>query len=365
MRTRENHGSAPRIVTLGPLMAGIAGSELDQVETEVLRHPSVGGVILFSRNYRDREQLRALCDSIHALRQPPLLIAVDHEGGRVQRFRDGFTALPAAAQYGILHDRNPELACRAAHAGGWVMAVELRAGGVDCSFAPVLDLGCGMSTVIGDRAFHHDPDVVTALARAFLAGMRDAEVGGIGKHFPGHGGVADDSHCVLPVDDRSYEDLRFSDLVPFERLAASDLAGVMPAHIVFECLDVRPAGFSHRWIIDILRGELGFQGIVFSDDLDMAAAATGGDHVDRAYAALEAGCDLVLVCNDWPGAIAVVDGLKIGSDPVRIARMARMHGRGAPSFQQLASDAAYRSAVAYISSLARKPELELGDDHLV
>ena len=365
MRTTENHGSAPRIVTLGPLMAGIAGSELDQVETEVLRHPSVGGVILFSRNYRDREQLRTLCDSIHALRQPPLLIAVDHEGGRVQRFRDGFTALPAAAQYGILHDRNPELACRAARAGGWVMAVELRAGGVDCSFAPVLDLGRGMSTVIGDRAFHHDPDVVTALARAFLAGMRDAEVGGIGKHFPGHGGVADDSHCALPVDDRSYEDLRLSDLVPFERLAASDLAGVMPAHVVFECLDVRPAGFSHRWIIDILRGELGFQGIVFSDDLDMAAAATGGDHVDRAHAALEAGCDLVLVCNDWPSAIAVVDGLKIGSDPVRIARMARMHGRGAPSFQQLASDAAYRSAVAYISSLARKPELELGDDHLV
>ena len=345
-------------------MAGIAGGVLDQVEREILRHPGIGGVVLFSRNYRSREQLRALCDSIHALRQPPLLIAVDHEGGRVQRFRDGFTALPAAAKYGILHDRNRSLGCRAARAGGRVMAAELRAGGVDFSFAPVLDLGLGVSSVIGDRAFHRDPDAVTSLARAFLAGMRDAGVGGVGKHFPGHGGVAADSHCSLPVDSRSYEDLRFSDLVPFERLAASDLAGVMPAHVVFECLDGRPAGFSRAWIGDILRGRLGFQGIVFSDDLDMAAAAAGGDHVDRAHAALEAGCDMVLVCNDWKGAIAVVEGLKGVPDPVRVARMARMHGRGAPSFEELASDPAYRSAVAEVSSLVRAPELDLGDDCL-
>ena len=346
-------------------MVGIAGSELDRVETEVLRHPCVGGVILFSRNYRSREQLRALCDAIHALRQPPLLIGVDHEGGRVQRFRDGFTALPAAARYGILHGRNPELACRAARIGGWVMAVELRASGVDFSFAPVLDLGRGVSTVIGDRAFHGAPDVVTTLARAFLAGMGSAQVGGVGKHFPGHGGVAADSHRALPADDRSYEALRLSDLVPFERLAASELAGVMPAHVVFECLDECPAGFSRRWIQDVLRGELGFPGIVFSDDLDMAAAATGGDHVARAQAAIEAGCDMVLVCNDWPGAIAVVEGLKLGPNPVRAARTARMHGRGAPSFEQLASDAAYRSAVADISSLAREPEPGPGGDHPV
>ena len=346
-------------------MVGIAGSELDRVETEVLRHPCVGGVILFSRNYRSREQLRALCDAIHALRQPPLLIGVDHEGGRVQRFRDGFTALPAAARYGILHGRNPEFACRAARIGGWVMAVELRASGVDFSFAPVLDLGRGVSTVIGDRAFHGAPDVVTTLARAFLAGMGSAQVGGVGKHFPGHGGVAADSHRALPADDRSYEALRLSDLVPFERLAASELAGVMPAHVVFECLDERPAGFSRRWIQDVLRGELGFPGIVFSDDLDMAAAATGGDHVARAQAAIEAGCDMVLVCNDWPGAIAVVEGLKLGPNPVRAARTARMHGRGAPSFEQLASDAAYRSAVADISSLAREPEPGPGGDHPV
>ena len=351
-------------MSLGPVMTGIAGSELDRVESEVLRHPGVGGVILFSRNYRCRRQLRVLCDAIHALRQPPLLIAVDHEGGRVQRFRDGFSALPAAARYGRLHDRDPGLARSIARAGGWVMAVELRAAGVDFSFAPVLDLGRGASAAIGDRAFHRDPDVVTTLARAFLAGMRDAEVGGIGKHFPGHGGVAVDSHHALPVDRRSYEDLLLSDLVPFERLAASELAGVMPAHVVFECLDDRPAGFSRRWIGDVLRGGLGFEGVVFSDDLDMAAAAVGGDHVDRARAALEAGCDMVLVCNDWPAAVAVVEGLTTGSDPVRAARMARLHGRGATSFEKLASNASYRSAVAGLSSLVREPELGLGDDRL-
>jgi beta-N-acetylhexosaminidase len=190
-------------------------------------------------------------------------------------------------------------------------------------------------------------------------------MGGVGKHFPGHGSVAVDSHHALPVDGRSYDDIRLSDLVPFERLSASDLAGVMPAHVVFECLDARPAGFSGRWIEDVLRGELGFRGIVFSDDLDMAAAATGGDHVDRALAALDAGCDMVLVCNDWSGAVEVVEGLNIGPDPVRIARMARMHGRGAPSFERLASDSVYRRAVAEISSLVREPELDLGDDHLV
>ena len=356
------HDRAPHIVSLGPLMVGIAGGELGQVESEVLRHPSIGGVILFSRNYRSRGQLRALCNSIHALRQPSLLIAVDHEGGRVQRFRDGFTALPTAAKYGILHDRNQAAGCRAARSGGWVMAVELRASGVDFSFAPVLDLGLGVSSVIGDRAFHRAPDVVTALARAFLSGMRDAGVAGVGKHFPGHGSVTADSHHVLPVDCRPYEDLRVSDLVPFERLASSDLSGVMPAHVVFECLDDRPAGFSRLWIGDILRGRLGFQGIVFSDDLDMAGAATGGDHLDRAHAALEAGCDMVLVCNDWSGAVTVVEGLKCAPDPVRVARMARMQGRGAPSFEQLASDPAYRSAVAEVSSLVRTPECDLGDD---
>ena len=333
-------------------MAGIAGTALDPVEKEVLRHPCTGGVVLFSRNYRDREQLRALCDSIHALKRPPLLIAVDHEGGRVQRFRDGFTALPAAARYGALHDRDREDALRAARAGGRVAAAELRAVGVDFSFAPVLDLGRGVSTVIGERAFHHAPGVVTALARAFLAGMRDAGAAGVGKHFPGHGSVEADSHHTLPVDRRPYEALRRSDLVPFARLAASDLLGVMPAHVVHACLDERPAGFSRRWIGDVLRGDLGFRGVVFSDDLDMAAATAGGSHLDRALAALDAGCDMVLVCNDWSGVVEVVEGLKPEPDPLRAARMARMRGRPAPSFGRLVSDAAYRNAVAKLSWLS-------------
>ena len=350
---------------LGPLMVGIAGGALDQGEKEVLRHPCVGGVILFSRNYRCRAQLRALCDAIHALRRPPLLIAVDHEGGRVQRFRDGFSVLPAPARYGALHERSPERARRTARAGGRVAAAELRACGVDFSFAPVLDLDYGVSTVIGDRAFHRDPDVAAALARAFLAGMHDAGSVGVGKHFPGHGGVAADSHHTLPVDRRSYEDIRLADLLPFERLIASDLAGIMPAHVVYECVDTCPAGFSRRWIGDVLRGELGFEGLVFSDDLDMAAATVGGEPVARARAAMEAGCDMVLVCNDWQAAVAVVDGLKAVADPVRVARMARMHGRGTTTFEQLASDTAYSSALAEVTSLVQEPDPGSGDDRLV
>lgn len=352
-------------------MVGIAGLELDRAERELLRHPSIGGVILFTRNYRSREQLRALCDAVHALREPPLLVAVDQEGGRVQRFRDGFTDLPAAARYGALHNLNPELAARAARAGGRVMASELRAAGVDFSFAPVLDLDHGTSAVIGERAFHRAPVVVTTLARAFLGGMRDAGVGGVGKHFPGHGGVEADSHTALPVDRRSYENLRLADLVPFERLAAaSELAGVMPAHVVFECLDARPAGFSKRWIEDVLRGALGFQGAVFSDDLDMAAAAAGGDHAGRAHAALEAGCDMVLVCNDREAAVTVVDALKTeetdrsrGRAARIAARMAAMRSRTIASFEQLASDAGYRNAVDELASLNRRLDLGSGSAH--
>ena len=342
-------------MTSGPLMVGIAGHALDRSEIEVLRHPSVGGVILFSRNYRSRTQLRALCDAIHDLKRPPLLIGTDHEGGRVQRFRDGFTALPAAAVYGELHDRDPVLACRAARIGGWLMAIELRACGVDFSFAPVLDLRRDASAAIGRRAFHGDPMVVVALARAFLGGMRAAGFRGVGKHFPGHGSVASDSHRTLPVDRRPYAEIRRVDLAPFRQLAASELAGIMPAHIVFERVDSLPAGFSRRWIGDVLRGELGFGGIVFSDDLDMAAAAGAGDHVDRTRAALDAGCDVALLCNDWQGAVSVVDGLKHDDRPRRTAVMATMRARRAPSFAQLASFARYRDAVAELESLTHSP----------
>ena len=352
-------------MTLGPLMVGIEAAELDQCERELLLHPCVGGVILFSRNYRCPAQLRALCDSIHSLRRPPLLVAVDQEGGRVQRFRGGFTVLPSAARYGELYDRSPGLACRAARAGGLVMAAELRACGVDFSLAPVLDLDRGTSTVIGDRAFHHDPDAVTELARAFLDGMRDGGSVGVGKHFPGHGGVSADSHYTLPVDGRPYQDIRLADLVPFERLAASGLAGVMPAHVVFECVDSDPAGFSRRWLQGILRGVLGFQGIIFSDDLDMAAAAVGGNHVERSRAALDAGCDVVLVCNDRQAALSVVDGLEIAANPVRNARLATMHGHGAGTYEELSSSLDHRRAVAELLALIPESEPEFGDGGFV
>ena len=352
-------------MTLGPLMVGIEAAELDQCERELLLHPCVGGVILFSRNYRCPAQLRALCNSIHSLRRPPLLVAVDQEGGRVQRFRGGFTVLPSAARYGELYDRNPGLACRASRAGGRVMAAELRACGVDFSLAPVLDLDRGTSTVIGNRAFHHDPDAVTELARAFLEGMRDGGGVGVGKHFPGHGGVSADSHHTLPIDRRPYEDIRLADLVPFERLAASGLAGVMPAHVVFESVDSDPAGFSRRWLEGILRGVLGFQGIIFSDDLDMAAAAVGGNHVERSRAALDAGCDMVLVCNDRGAALSVVDGLEIAANPVRSARLATMHGHGAVTYEELSSSLDHRRAAAELLALIPESEPEFGDGGLV
>ena len=335
----------------GPLMVGLVGESLAEDESEMLCHPGVGGVILFTRNYSARPQLRMLCDAIHALRQPPLPIAVDHEGGRVQRFKEGFSALPPAAHYGMRYDLDREEGQRLARAGGRVMAAELQAAGVDFSFAPVLDIDHGKSRVIRDRAFHRDPEAVSVLARAFLAGMRKAGMVGVGKHFPGHGGVAEDSHRDLPVDRRTLEDIHMSDLLPFERLIASkDLVGVMTAHIVFCRLDESPAGFSRYWIRDILRNELGFEGPVFSDDLDMGGAAGFGDHVARAEAALDAGCDMALICNDPKGAAKVLDRLDLKPHPRRSARIARMRGRGPSDPASLEKDALYRAALEDLKS---------------
>jgi len=248
---------------LGPVMVDLQGEALTGEERELLRHPAVGGVILFSRNFSSPEQLEELVRGIHALREPHLLVAVDQEGGRVQRFREGFSLLPPVRRFGELHDRTPGAAREAARLAGWLMASELRAVGVDFSFAPVLDLDHGVSCVIGDRAFHSDPKVVARLARAWLAGMRDAGMAATGKHFPGHGAVVADSHVDVPVDERRIE--------------------------------------------EVLRGRLGFQGAVFSDDLGMAGAAVAGDIIARAEAALAAGCDMILVCNDPEGAGMVVE----------------------------------------------------------
>jgi len=308
-------------------MLGLEGPTLSAEEREILQHPLVGGIILFTRNYHSPEQLDALLTSIHAVRQPRLLVAVDHEGGRVQRFRDGFTRLPAVRRLGDCYDSDPKRAKQLARTTGWLMAAELRAVGVDFSFAPVLDLDYGISTVIGDRAFHSDPMAVSELAQAYLHGMHKAGMEAVGKHFPGHGNVAADSHHELPIDQRGYADLAAIDLVPFARLVEYGLAGIMPAHVVYTEVDEQPAGFSSRWLQDILRQRLGFQGAIFSDDLDMAGASIAGTPPERAHAALSAGCDMVLACNDRAAAIAILDGLRYSPDPAAHLRLIRFHGR--------------------------------------
>ncbi|MFO8154493.1 MAG: beta-N-acetylhexosaminidase [Pseudomonadota bacterium] len=344
---------------LGPVMLDIAGTEPTAEERERLRHPLVGGVILFSRNFHDPEQLQHLVAELHGLREPRLLVAVDQEGGRVQRFRDGFTLLPAAARYGEHHNIEPVEARRLAYDGGWVMARELRAFGVDFSFAPVLDLDHGCSSVIGDRAFHAEPHVVTELATAWVDGMRAAGMAAVGKHFPGHGGVAADSHLELPVDDRPLETLLHSDLRPFKALSDHGLAAVMPAHVVYSAVDEQPAGFSRYWLQTVLRERLGFQGLVFSDDLAMAGAQGAGGPADRANAAVAAGCDMVLVCNEPESAAAVLEGLRWETDPLSHARLARMHGREAVTREALKLDAAWRESAERLLAMAEDPTPEL------
>jgi len=339
-------------MALGPIMLDVAGAALDAVERERLRHPLVGGVILFSRNYADLEQLARLVHEIHVLRDPQLLVAVDQEGGRIQRFRDGFTRLPAMAHLGALHDENPGRARRMAETCGWLMAAELRAAGVDLSFAPVLDLDRGVSGVIGDRSFHARPGVVVELAHAFMNGMARAGMAATGKHFPGHGAVAADSHHALPVDDRSYDEIRRTDLVPFARMIEHGLPAIMTAHVLYPKVDGRPASFSPIWLREILRRELQFQGMIFSDDLVMGGAHGLGGLTERASAALGAGCDMVLVCNDPEGAGRLLDDLRPEARPASQLRMARMHGRHPVTRAQLAADESYRLALQMIENLA-------------
>ena len=277
---------------LGPLMIDIAGTELTDLDRERLCHPLVGGIILFSRNYANPQQLAALTAAIHALRSPALLIAVDHEGGRVQRFREGFTRLPAMAALGRLWDRDSARGCEAARQVGYVLASELRARGVDYSFTPVLDMDYGPSRVIGDRAFHRQPEAVIALANALGEGLKLAGMGACGKHYPGHGYVIPDSHVELPVDDRAFEAMQ-EDIEPYRQLR---LDGVMAAHVIYNCMDCNTAVFSNKWI-SYLRNDIKFSGVVFTDDLSMAGAGVVGDMLARVETAYAAGCDMLLVCN--------------------------------------------------------------------
>jgi beta-N-acetylhexosaminidase len=307
---------------LGPAMIDLVGLDVSPEEREMLAHPLVGGVILFARNYVSTEQLRMLTLAIHAVRSPPLLIAVDHEGGRVQRFVEGFTRLPPMRALGRVYDRNRTLAENLAGAIGVVLAAELAEYGVDFSFTPVLDIDFGSSSVIGDRAFHADPTAVATLARALIGGLARVGMGAVGKHFPGHGHVLADSHHEIPIDERDLAAIEANDLVPYKTLVSNGLTGIMPAHVIYPRVDPRPAGFSPVWLKDILRGRLGFGGMIFSDDLSMEGASVAGGIVDRARAALGAGCDMALVCNAPDSAAALLDGFGHGVlDPTRAQRM--------------------------------------------
>jgi beta-N-acetylhexosaminidase len=311
----------------GPVMLDVAGTALNAEDETRLRHPLVGGVILFARNYESPGQLAALTASIRALRSPTLLIAVDHEGGRVQRFRDGFTRIPPMRELGKIWDEHPKRARHLAQQAGYVLAAELRACDVDFSFTPVLDVDFGSSSVIGDRAFHSEPQAISELAHSLLLGMKQGGMHTVGKHFPGHGFVKADSHLEIPVDERSYTDLELCDLIPFRQMVNYGLTAVMPAHVIYPKVDSKPAGFSKIWLKDILRGELGFEGCIFSDDLSMKGASVAGGIVERASAALNAGCDMVLVCNDPAAADELLQGLQWEMPVTSKARLAQMRGR--------------------------------------
>lgn len=278
----------------GPVMIDLEGTEISSKEKELLQNPNVGGVLLFSRNYAGLTALKALVAELRALAKNPLLIAVDHEGGRVWRFKEGFTKLPPAADYGKLYARDPKSALNLAYNAGWVMAAELLDCGIDLSLAPVLDLDSGISEVIGDRAFHSDPNILAELAAAFIQGMNKVGMAATGKHFPGHGGCAPDSHFAEAIDTRPLETLLANDMVPFAKLNTV-LAAVMPAHVIYSAVDSVPAGYSKRWLQEILRKQLQFNGAIISDCLSMQAASMAGDFVLRARMALDAGCDMVIL----------------------------------------------------------------------
>jgi len=339
-------------------MVDIAGTELTDDDVQVLSHPFVGSVLLFTRNYRDVAQLTALTAAIRALRSPSLLIAVDHEGGRVQRFRDGFTRLPPARALGRRFDADRRDALDLARSTAWLLASELRAVGVDFSFTPCVDLDFGVSEIIGDRAFHSDPDTVAALAVATVAGLREAGMAAVAKHFPGHGAVVADSHIALPVDRREFADLE-SDIRPYRSLIGNNLAGIMAAHVVFPEIDALPASLSHRWITEVLRGELMFSGCVFADDLTMAGAAAFGDVVGRTRLALSAGCDVLPICNDRDSVKLVLSEFSVNDvPPASQARLVRMRARGeAPA--NLRSDRHWQDTAARIAGLSSPPPLVL------
>ena len=332
---------------LGPLMIDIDGTALTPADRELLRHPLVGGVILFARNYVEPAQVRELTAAIHALREPRLVIAVDQEGGRVQRFRHGFSELPALARLGERYGLNAPAALALAADCAWLMASELRAVGVDFSFAPVLDLDYGASSVIGDRALHASALAAGALGAALVRGFFSTGMGAVGKHFPGHGYASADSHVAVPVDDRPLEEIMANDVAPYRPAIAAGLAGIMPAHVVYTEADREPAGYSKFWLQNVLRTQLGFEGVIFSDDLSMEGASTVGGTVERGLAALAAGCDAVLLCNTPEAADELLAGLAGKASPAtRLERIRRAPLRSVDLGEQ-----SYRAAVRDVTAL--------------
>jgi beta-N-acetylhexosaminidase len=311
-------------------MLDVVGTVLSADDIKRLQHPLVGGVILFTRNFENCAQLSALTASIHEVRSPPLLIAVDHEGGRVQRFRDGFTKIPPMREFGKIWDIDRKKAKELAVEAGWILAAELRAHGVDFSFTPVLDMDYGDSLVIGDRAFHKNTQAINELAFSLMQGLKKGGMQAVGKHFPGHGFVVADSHVSIPIDERSFDEIAQNDMQPFRQMIDEGLAAIMPAHVIYPKVDDKPAGFSAKWLQKVLRERLGFQGVIFSDDLSMEGASVGGDVTTRSLAALNAGCDMVLLCNRPDLADELLDSLLWKMSAQSIARLARMHGRRYP-----------------------------------
>lgn len=330
------------------LLIGLAGLEVAERERAWLAAPGVSGVILFARNYADRAQLMALCESIRAIGGEHLLIAVDQEGGPVQRFRDGFTRLPALARIGAVYDRDPNEAIRLAEEHAWVMASELRACGVDFSFAPVADLARG-NAAIGLRAFHADPAVAAELTAAYVRGMHLAGMAAVLKHFPGHGSVAADTHKAQAIDPRPLDAIRRDDLRPFAECIAAHVEAVMLAHVVYPEVDALPAGYSPRWIGGILRDELHFAGAAISDDISMAAAGAAGGVAERVHGHLDAGCDLVLAC--FPDVVEEALAAVAGRKPTHPERLMPLRGALGASWASLINNPQRERFVARITAL--------------
>jgi len=326
----------------------VLGPLLTEEDCARIRHPAAGAVILFARNYENPEQLAKLTADIERQREPALPVCVDHEGGRVQRFRDGFTPIPPMRTLGKLWDRDRDAAKEAASSVGYIIAAELGAHGVDFSFAPVLDLDYGGSSVIGDRALHFDPTAVGALGACLVKGLAQGGVAAVGKHFPGHGYAEADSHVAVPRDERTFKEIARKDMAPYKPVIEAGLAAVMPAHVIYPAVDPQPAGYSAHWLQEVLRKQLGFQGLVFSDDLSMEGAALAGGPPQRARAALAAGCDMVLLCNNPAGLDELLDSLADVplAQPERLERMRKHGGR------DLRKSVAYREAQESLKTLA-------------